>query len=154
MKNDSLSSSFSVFSYIQVMSFRKGNLVLDLRAGQPVQFNRHVYFLMLFRRDTLADYLTAIKNEEYGKAYFLEGGLAGIDVILNEYDQAQSLLLSAEGNLKQARQVHHWGSANWWKGFLFGLEMAENVRISTWFDPRNPHHKLVSQMNTKRGKIE
>ncbi len=153
MKNGLLSSN-SQIPNIQVVSFPKGNLVIDLRSGQPPHPYRLLYFLTLFRNDTVEDYLSAITLDEYGKASFLQGGLAGIDVVIVEHSQGQNKKLWAEDHLDKAKKAQDWGAANWWKGYICGLEIAEEVRRSSWFDPKRHSHKLINQINVKRGKIE
>ena len=147
--------SFETNQKLQVVPSTRGDVILAFPSSKPP--TTHPYgvlnFLAEFRNDTLEAYLSAITLEQYGAASFLEGGLGGIEVIINNKPPYGEWKKKGETCLKEARAQQDWATANWWKGFVCGLEIADRVQRASWYDVRRWDDRLLEYLNLTREKI-
>ena len=140
---------------MQVIPSTRGDVLLAFPSTKPPTTHpyRILNFLAEFRNDTLEAYLAAITLEHYGEASFLEGGLGGIDVVIHNPPPYEAWKVKGTANLKEACAQQDWATANWWKGFVCGLEIADRVQTSSWYDARRWQDRLLEYFNLTREKL-
>lgn len=132
---------------VQIITSPKGNTVLVI---PPVHTLHHLpcshevlIFLTDLRQENVEAYLQAIGCHQYGKATFLEGGLQGIDVVMQNRPPYTEWHEVGEQELKKVVTAHEWGLANWWKGYVCGLEIATSVEKAAWYKPAHFGDRLL-----------
>lgn len=147
--------SFETSQRFQVVPSTRGDVILTIPSPKPPTTHpyRVLNFLTEFRNDSLKAYLSAITLEQYGAATFLEGGLGGIDVVINNKPPYVEWIQKGETCLKDALMQQDWATANWWKGFACGLEIADRVQRASWYDACRWDDRLLEWLDRTRGKI-
>lgn len=157
MQNTILSSQniFETNQSMQVVSSIRGDVVLAFPSPKPPTTHpyRVLNFLAEFRNDTLEAYLAAITLEKFAKASFLEGGLGGIDIVIHNKPDYEEWKTKGERCLAEAKAQQDWTLANWWKGFVCGLEIADRVQRVSWYDARRWEDRLLEWIDRTREEI-
>jgi hypothetical protein len=136
---------------VQVLPSSKGEIIL-VSPLSPPHPTTTLIFLTDLRSENLTAYLEALACHRFGEASFLEGGLSGIDAVLNHPPETYpNFQRESENHLQNALRTKDWAAANWWKGYVCGLELARHVQKIAWYKPVRDGDRLLDWFNRTRG---
>jgi hypothetical protein len=139
---------------LQIIPTPKGQTVLAVPPVHTIHHLPHSHETLIFltdlRQENVEAYLHAIGCHVYGKAAFLEGGLRGVDVVMQNPPPYANWLTSGETTLKTTITAHDWAGANWWKGYVCGLEIAIRVEKASWYKPARYGDRLLDWFEQTR----
>jgi len=146
-------SRFSPKPNVQIIPSSKGEVMLAYPLP-PTHSTITLIFLTDLRNENLSAYLDAIAHHRFGEAAFLEGGVSGIDAVINNLPQSyETLKNEGEATLQQAITLKDWAAANWWKGYVCGLELAIHVQKIPWYKPTRYGDRLLDWFARTRGEF-
>ncbi len=139
---------------LQIIPTPNGQTVLAVPPVRTLHHLPHAHETLIFltdlRQENVEAYLHAIGCHEYGKASFLEGGLQGVDVVMQNPPPYATWLTSGETTLQTTLAAHDWAGANWWKGYVCGLEIATKVEKACWYKPARYGDRLLDWFEQTR----
>lgn len=132
---------------LQIVPTPNGQTVFAVPPVHTLHHLPHAHNILIFltdlRQENVEAYLAAIACQQYGKAAFLEGGIQGVDVVMQNPPPYDTWLTSGETTLQTTLAAHDWAGANWWKGYVCGLEIALKVEKACWYKPARHGDRLL-----------
>lgn len=145
--------AFSLFKaqpQFQIIPSPQGETLLAIPPAPVPHAVGALSALTNLRQENLTAYLTAIYHHRFGEATFLEGGLQAIDTVLQNPPPYETWHSKGEAMLQAAINRHDWSQANWWKGFVCGLEIARDAEAADFYGPTSYGDRLLDWLARTR----